>query len=191
MNVVIWRKSISNIYISALSICRSTALWSATMSLWGLILSENLGFYFERQSHQITNPLTIRVYIGSNFSFLLLYLLSDFGFVFKSQIPIKFPSHTFNDNNRKRDILLKLFNIVKEELVVCILFSINLSFLFLPNLNRIGDLHLVCRSAYSLIRIFNVWIKLLLWLLYFILDFSPFNSLSSTNIWLLAFKSSA
>ena len=191
MNVVIWRKSISNIYISALSICRSTALWSATMSLWGLILSENLGFYFERQSHQITNPLTIRVYIGSNFSFLLLYLLSDFGFVFKSQTPIKFPSHTFNDNNRKRDILLKLFNIVKEELVVCILFSINLSFLFLPNLNRIGDLHLVCRSAYSLIRIFNVWIKLLLWLLYFILDFSPFNSLSSTNIWLLAFKSSA
>ena len=164
------------------------------MSLWGLILSENLGFYFERQSHQITNPLTIRVYIGSNFSLLLLYLLSykdDFGFVFKSQIPIKFPSHTFNDNNRKRDILLKLFNIVKEELVVCILFSINISFLFLLNLNLIGDLHLVCRSVYSLIRIFNVWMKLLLWLLYFILDFSPFNSLSSTNIWLLAFKSSA
>ena len=100
-------------------------------------------------------------------------------------------SHTFNDNNRKRDILLKLFNIVKEELVVCILFSINISFLFLLNLNLIGDLHLVCRSVYSLIRIFNVWMKLLLWLLYFILDFSPFNSLSSTNIWLLAFKSSA
>ena len=93
------------------------------------------------------------------------YLILDLFFL-KSQIPIKFSSHTFNDNNRKRDILLKLFNIVKEELVVCILFSINISFLFLLNLNLIGDLHFVCRSVYSLIRIFNVWMKLLLWLLY-------------------------